>query len=106
MVTYEPLHQLKQAGMRAICMGIQANDRINDKYYHRPVKNAQILEAQRVFRQVGIQANLQREGIQVLIRTCEKGKDLLRGWQLFDGMQLEGTTPDANNYSLDFPSPR
>jgi radical SAM superfamily enzyme YgiQ (UPF0313 family) len=59
MVTYEPLHQLKQAGMRAICMGIQANDRINDKYYHRPVKNAQILEAQRVFRQVGIQANLQ-----------------------------------------------
>lgn len=59
MVSYEPLARLKEAGLRAICMGIQANDRVNDRYYHRPVKNAQILEAQKVFRQVGITSNLQ-----------------------------------------------
>jgi anaerobic magnesium-protoporphyrin IX monomethyl ester cyclase len=59
MVSHEPLAQLKAAGMRGVCMGIQANDRINDLYYHRPVKNAQIVAAQKVFREVGIQANLQ-----------------------------------------------
>ncbi|MDG1478294.1 MAG: cobalamin-dependent protein [Myxococcota bacterium] len=59
MVSYEPLKQLKDAGMRAICMGIQANDRVNRDFYHRPVSNAQIVEAQKVFRQVGITSNLQ-----------------------------------------------
>lgn len=59
MVSYEPLKQLKDAGMRAICMGIQANDRVNREFYHRPVSNAQIVEAQKVFRQVGITSNLQ-----------------------------------------------
>ena len=59
MVSYEPLALLKEAGMRAVCMGIQANDRVNEKYYHRPVSNQQILDAQRVFRQVGITSNLQ-----------------------------------------------
>jgi len=45
--------------LRAICMGIQANDRVNYEHYHRPVSNAQIVAAQEVFRKVGIQSNLQ-----------------------------------------------
>jgi len=59
MVSPAPLALLKKAGLRAICMGIQANDRVNDLYYHRPVKNAEILKSQKVFRQIGITANLQ-----------------------------------------------
>ena len=59
MVSYESLALLKKAGLRAICMGIQANDRVNHEHYHRPVSNAQIVAAQEVFRKVGIQSNLQ-----------------------------------------------
>jgi len=59
MVSYDPLKKLKDAGLRAICMGIQANDRVNYEHYHRPVPNSQIIECQKVFRQVGITANLQ-----------------------------------------------
>lgn len=59
MVSSESLALLKTAGLRAVCMGIQANDRVNREFYHRPVSNAQIVEAQRIFRQVGIQSNLQ-----------------------------------------------
>jgi len=59
MVTEESLRLLKKAGLRAICMGIQADERINLEYYNRPISNAKILECQRVFRKVGIQANLQ-----------------------------------------------
>lgn len=59
MVTYRSLKQLKDAGLRAICMGIQANDRVNYEYYHRPVPNEKIIECQKIFRQVGITANLQ-----------------------------------------------
>ena len=59
MVTYESLLALKQAGLRAICMGIQANDRVNYEFYNRPVPNAKILECQEIFRKVGITSNLQ-----------------------------------------------
>jgi radical SAM superfamily enzyme YgiQ (UPF0313 family) len=59
MVRYEPLKDLHDAGMRALCMGIQANDRVSIEFYHRRVTNQQIIDAQRVFRQVGIRANLQ-----------------------------------------------
>ena len=59
MVTEESLQLLKNAGLRAICMGIQAHERINFEYYNRPIPNAKILECQRIFRKVGIQANLQ-----------------------------------------------
>ncbi len=59
MVTYESLALLKKAGLRAICMGIQANDRVNSEFYHRPVSNETILKCQKIFRQVGIQSNLQ-----------------------------------------------
>ena len=59
MVTLPSLQQLKDAGLRAICMGIQANDRVNYEYYHRPVPNEKIIECQKIFRQVGLTANLQ-----------------------------------------------
>ena len=59
MVTEESLQLLKKAGLRAICMGIQAHERINFEYYNRPIPNAKILECQQIFRKVGIQANLQ-----------------------------------------------
>ncbi len=59
MVAYEPLKRLKEAGLRAVCMGIQANERVNREFYHRNTTNQQIVEAQRIFRRVGIQSNLQ-----------------------------------------------
>jgi len=59
MVREGVLRKLKQAGLRALCMGIQANDRVNREFYHRPVSNAEIVEAQRVFRAVDVRANLQ-----------------------------------------------
>ena len=59
MVTYDSLKLLKDAGLRAICMGIQANDRVNREHYHRPVSNERIIECQKVFCAVGITANLQ-----------------------------------------------
>ena len=59
MVSYEPLKQLADAGMRAVCMGIQANDRVNQRYYNRQTTNQQIIDAQTVFRKIGITGNLQ-----------------------------------------------
>ena len=59
MVREEPLANLKRAGLRALCMGIQANDRVSIEFYHRNVTNQQIIDAQTVFRTVGIRANLQ-----------------------------------------------
>ena len=59
MVRFEPLRDLKEAGLRALCMGIQANDRVSKEFYHRNVSNQQIIDAQTVFRKVGIRANLQ-----------------------------------------------
>lgn len=59
MVREGPLADLRDAGLRALCMGIQANDRVSKEFYHRDVSNAQIVEAQRVFRKVGVRSNLQ-----------------------------------------------
>lgn len=59
MVALEPLQRLKDAGLRAVCMGIQGNDRVNQEFYHRATTNQMIIDAQRVFRQVGITSNLQ-----------------------------------------------
>jgi radical SAM superfamily enzyme YgiQ (UPF0313 family) len=59
MVRLGPLQDLKEAGLRALCMGIQANDRVSREFYHRNVSNQQIIDAQTVFREVGIRANLQ-----------------------------------------------
>lgn len=59
MVRLEPLQQLKAAGLRAICMGIQANERVNQEFYNRQTTNQQIVDAQAIFRKVGITANLQ-----------------------------------------------
>lgn len=59
MVNLDALQKLKSAGLRAVCMGIQANDRVNSEFYHRPVSNQRIIECQEIFCQVGITANLQ-----------------------------------------------
>jgi len=59
MVSYQPLKLLKEAGLRAVCMGIQANDRVNQTFYNRQTTNQQIIDAQTIFRRVGITGNLQ-----------------------------------------------
>ncbi|MCB9778517.1 MAG: cobalamin B12-binding domain-containing protein [Alphaproteobacteria bacterium] len=59
MVAYEPLKLLHDAGLRAVAMGIQANDRVNREFYNRQTTNQQIIDAQTVFRKVGLVANLQ-----------------------------------------------
>ena len=59
MVRHEPLRQLKEAGLRAICMGIQANERVNQEFYNRQTTNQQILDAQSIFTDLDIQSNLQ-----------------------------------------------
>lgn len=59
MVKLEPLKKLKQAGLRAVCMGIQASERVNQEFYHRNTTNQMILEAQAVFREVDVVSNLQ-----------------------------------------------
>jgi len=59
MVNLEPLQKLKEAGLRAVCMGIQANERVNQEFYNRHTTNQMILDCQKVFRKVGIVANLQ-----------------------------------------------
>lgn len=59
MVALAPMARLKEAGLRAVCMGIQANDRVNRELYHRPVPNSAIVAAQEVFARVGIRSNLQ-----------------------------------------------
>ncbi len=58
-VKEEQLADLKEAGLRAVCMGIQANDRVNQEFYHRNTTNQQIIDAQTVFKNVGIRGNLQ-----------------------------------------------
>ena len=59
MVSYDPLKKLADAGLRGICMGIQANERVNQEFYNRQTTNQMIIDCQKVFRQVGIIANLQ-----------------------------------------------
>ena len=59
LVRHEPLRQLKEAGLRAICMGIQANERVNQEFYNRQTTNQQILDAQRIFTDLEITSNLQ-----------------------------------------------
>jgi len=59
MVAEEPLRKLRSAGLRAICMGIQADERVNQEFYNRNTTNDQIREAQRIFRLLDIKASLQ-----------------------------------------------
>ncbi len=59
MVRLEPLQKLKQAGLRAVCMGIQASERVNQEFYKRNTTNQMIVDAQRIFRQVDVVSNLQ-----------------------------------------------
>lgn len=59
MVSYDSLRHLADAGLRAVCMGVQANERVNQTFYNRQTTNQQIVDAQRVFRRVGLVSNLQ-----------------------------------------------
>lgn len=59
MVAYEPLRHLKEAGLRAVCMGIQASERVNQEFYNRNTTNEQIIESQRIFRALDIDSSLQ-----------------------------------------------
>jgi anaerobic magnesium-protoporphyrin IX monomethyl ester cyclase len=59
MVAEDSLRHLKNAGLRAVCMGIQADERVNKEFYNRNVTNDQIREAQRIFNLLGIRASLQ-----------------------------------------------
>lgn len=59
MVAEEPLRLLQEAGLRAVCMGVQGSERVNRELYHRDTTRAQIVEAQRVFARLGLRANLQ-----------------------------------------------
>jgi radical SAM superfamily enzyme YgiQ (UPF0313 family) len=59
MVSEEPLRKLKQAGLRALCMGIQASERVNQEFYNRNTTDQMILDAQRTFLKVGVSSSLQ-----------------------------------------------
>ncbi len=59
MVRREPLRKLQKAGLRAICMGIQATERVNQEFYNRQTTNQQILDAQAIFADLGISSSLQ-----------------------------------------------
>ncbi len=59
MVREKPLRMLKEAGLRALCMGIQATERVNRELFNRDIPNTRIVECQRIFRRLGIRSNLQ-----------------------------------------------
>ena len=59
MVNYESLAQLKAAGLRSVCMGIQASERVNREFYNRNTTDAQIIKAQEIFKSIGIVPSLQ-----------------------------------------------
>lgn len=59
MVDEQPLKKLKEAGLRALCMGVQATERVNHELYHRFTTNQQIFDAQRIFAKLGIKSSLQ-----------------------------------------------
>ncbi len=59
LVREDRLLLLKQAGLRALCMGIQASERVNHELYHRYTTDHQVREAQRLFSKLGIRSSLQ-----------------------------------------------
>jgi len=59
MVKPKWLQALKKAGLRALCMGIQANDRVNQEFYKRNTTNQMIIDAQKIFSDLGIRSSLQ-----------------------------------------------
>lgn len=59
MVNYESLAQLRAAGLRSVCMGIQASERVNREFYNRNTTDAQIIKAQEIFKAIGIVPSLQ-----------------------------------------------
>ncbi len=59
MVNSESLLLLRDAGLRSVCMGIQASERVNQEFYNRNTTNAQIIQAQEIFKSIGITPSLQ-----------------------------------------------
>jgi anaerobic magnesium-protoporphyrin IX monomethyl ester cyclase len=59
MVNLESLSLLKKAGLRSVCMGIQASERVNREFYNRQTSDAQIIRAQEIFKAIGIVPSLQ-----------------------------------------------
>jgi len=59
LVREDRLRLMKKAGLRALCMGIQASERVNHELYHRYTTNDQIRRAQANFAKVGIRSSLQ-----------------------------------------------
>ncbi len=59
LVREDRLQLMKRAGLRALCMGIQASERVNHELYHRYTTDDQIRRAQALFSRLGIRSSLQ-----------------------------------------------
>jgi radical SAM superfamily enzyme YgiQ (UPF0313 family) len=59
MVREDRLRLMQAAGLRALCMGIQAAERVNHELYHRDTTDEQIRQAQGLFAKLGIRSSLQ-----------------------------------------------
>ncbi len=59
LVREDRLRLMQAAGLRALCMGIQATERVNHELYHRYTSNDQIRRAQGLFARLGIRSSLQ-----------------------------------------------
>jgi radical SAM superfamily enzyme YgiQ (UPF0313 family) len=59
LVREDRLRLMKAAGLRALCMGIQAAERVNHELYHRYTSDDQIRRAQALFARLGIRSSLQ-----------------------------------------------
>lgn len=59
MVREDELALLKAAGLRGLCMGVQATERVNRTFYGRNTTDQQIRDAQGTFARLGLKASLQ-----------------------------------------------
>lgn len=59
LVREDRLRLMQAAGLRALCMGIQAAERVNHELYHRYTSDDQIRHAQHLFAKLGIRSSLQ-----------------------------------------------
>lgn len=59
LVREDRLRLMQVAGLRALCMGIQAAERVNHELYHRYTSDDQVRRAQGLFAKLGIRSSLQ-----------------------------------------------
>jgi radical SAM superfamily enzyme YgiQ (UPF0313 family) len=59
LVREDRLRLMQAAGLRALCMGIQAAERVNHELYHRYTTDDQVRRAQGLFAKLGIRSSLQ-----------------------------------------------